>query len=495
MAASYILLIGDFLMVFSVTVAGGDKKNLLQVDFKLKSGPVVEEAGKLLALRTIPFRASVINSLRVEVQKVFGHKIKVEVFDESKASRSVKTKPVYPRRRTMGGGKTVSRPNAQFVKYKKGRFIHPNLSVGSSPAKMSMDPMTRKSRLPEPKPDQSAQSKFIEYDIFYGTNRLKTPQATSVKQFYSNSRNENGFKAGVCRVSIPLNRKVGSLPRPGWFENLLFGESQEKHFKLLSVDEYPENVFLEALKLRLNKSRKEDALLFIHGYNNSYHDAILRTAQLGYDLNFKGAVIAFSWPSKGRVKSYPSDQRVALLSSDALKLFLEFIIGKGGIKTLHVVAHSMGNLVLSHALVALKAENKYPLPEIKQIVLAAPDIDQETFREMIYPKIYSKKKPPRFTIYASSRDKALTASEYLHEAPRIGYGGDKLIVVDGFESIDASRVDTDFLGHGYFSSTSTLIQDMHAVLNGQRPNERVFLDGFTRVVEGKKKHYWVLRMT
>lgn len=494
MAVSYTLVIGDFLMVFNVTVAEQDRKNLL-VKFRLSGGPSVGEAAELVALRTIPFRTSVINSLETQVRKIFRRKIKVEVIRGPSVSLVVRKRPDYPRLRTPGHGKMPRRSNAQFLQYKKGRAAPPRLSASPFEAKMSMAPMPGKKYREEANADEPAQSKFVEYDVFYGTNRLKTARATSVARLYSNTRNKNGFTVGVCRVSIPLDRKVGSLPRPGWFEHLLFGESQEKHFKLLSINEYPEDLFLDALKLRLSKSRKGDALLFIHGYNNRYDDAILRTAQLGYDLNFKGAVIAFSWPSKGRVKSYLSDQRLASLSSDALKLFLELIIAKGGIKTLHVVAHSMGNLVLSHALLALKAENKYPLPEVKQIILAAPDIDQETFKEIIYPKIYSKKKPPRFTIYASSSDKALTASEYIHEAARIGYGGDKLMVVDGFESIDASRVDTDFLGHGYFSSTSTLIQDIHSVLSGQHPNERVFLDGFTRVVEGRKKHYWVLRMT
>jgi esterase/lipase superfamily enzyme len=47
------------------------------------------------------------------------------------------------------------------------------------------------------------------------------------------------------------------------------------------------------------KSNPDEALVFIHGFNNSFEDALRRAGQLAYDLRFDGPVFAFSWSSEG----------------------------------------------------------------------------------------------------------------------------------------------------------------------------------------------------
>ncbi len=51
-----------------------------------------------------------------------------------------------------------------------------------------------------------------------------------------------------------------------------------------------------------------DILLFVHGYSNTFEDAVLRAGQLQYDVDFPGSAIAFCWPADGS------------LSPDAYKL-------------------------------------------------------------------------------------------------------------------------------------------------------------------------------
>jgi esterase/lipase superfamily enzyme len=48
----------------------------------------------------------------------------------------------------------------------------------------------------------------------------------------------------------------------------------------------------------------------VHGYNVSFDDAALRTAQLAYDLTFDCPAAFFSWPSKG-TEAEPSPQQLA----------------------------------------------------------------------------------------------------------------------------------------------------------------------------------------
>jgi esterase/lipase superfamily enzyme len=57
------------------------------------------------------------------------------------------------------------------------------------------------------------------------------------------------------------------------------------------------------------------ALVFVHGYNTSFDNAIRRAGQLAYDLKFDGPVFLFSWPSRERLLSYITDGDSARLSA------------------------------------------------------------------------------------------------------------------------------------------------------------------------------------
>ena len=83
----------------------------------------------------------------------------------------------------------------------------------------------------------------------------------------------------------------------------------------------------------------------------------------------------------------------------------------------------------------------------------------------------------RITLYASSKDRAIDISNDLHGYPRAGESGEHLVVMDGLDTIDASQVDTDLLGHTYFAQTRVLLSDLYLLLqHGQPPAERNLLE-------------------
>ena len=45
-------------------------------------------------------------------------------------------------------------------------------------------------------------------------------------------------------------------------------------------------------------------VVFVHGFNVNFEDAVYRTAQITYDLQFDGAPFLFSWPTSGNI-SFP----------------------------------------------------------------------------------------------------------------------------------------------------------------------------------------------
>ncbi|MDP2162196.1 MAG: alpha/beta hydrolase, partial [Flavobacterium sp.] len=302
-------------------------------------------------------------------------------------------------------------------------------------------------------------SDYISYSIFYGTNRKYDIKNNKIE--YKNSRDSN-LHLGSCEISIPLSHKMGNLERPSWFSSLFFEESPKKHFTLIKTELLDDVKFINMLSERIGKSDQSDILLFIHGFNVDFKQATLRTAQLGYDLNFKGGVTTFSWPSDGSVGGYIADTDTAKLSSNYLCDFIKILLNPKGVKKLHIIAHSMGNVVLTNALIQLKNEGFFPNDIINQIILAAPDIDKDIFINQIMPDI---NRNFGLTLYASNKDKALIASKRIRKGyTRLGEGGDNIVIVDGLDSVDASRVDTSLLGHGYFADTQPLLNDIHMTL-------------------------------
>jgi esterase/lipase superfamily enzyme len=78
------------------------------------------------------------------------------------------------------------------------------------------------------------------------------------------------------------------------------------------------------------------------------------------------------------------------------------------------------------------------------------------------------------TLYASSNDKALVASRDLHGGyGRLGESGESIVVMPNLDTVDASSVSTDFVGHNYYSDNRSVVSDIkYLILKGLTPQER-----------------------
>ena len=169
-----------------------------------------------------------------------------------------------------------------------------------------------------------------------------------------------------------------------------------------------------------------------------------------------------------------------------LKQFILKVINDASLEKLHIIAHSMGNRALTNAIKELNTEG-INLKKINQIILAAPDIDSNVFTDVIVPGIKNVSK--QITLYASSKDKALKFSRNLRaDIIRAGESGKDIVIVDGVCTIDASMVDTNFLGHGYFAETKDLINDIYLIL------EHAFIPSQRKLKQQNfpsKGFYWI----
>jgi hypothetical protein len=214
---------------------------------------------------------------------------------------------------------------------------------------------------------------------------------------------------------------------------------------------------------------KPGVLVFVHGYNVAFDRAAERSAQLAYDLSFPGPTVFFAWPSQGQSAQYLADAQMAEYSVVDMKDVLSDLAALVPGGPVYVIAHSMGNRVLARGFAEVMAVDPGKRRAFKEIVLAAPDIDADVFKRDIAPKFLVP--GPRFTLYANSRDRALEASESLHGpgSRRLGQGGDRIAIFPDMDSIDATRIKTDFLAHSYFGDSETLLSDLFYLIRQHLP--------------------------
>lgn len=216
---------------------------------------------------------------------------------------------------------------------------------------------------------------------------------------------------------------------------------------------------------------KRRVLIFVHGFNTTYADAVFRFAQITHDIRTDAAPVLFTWPSRGNALDYIYDKESTIYSRFGLVTLLEEAIRSPDVADITVLAHSMGTWLTMEALrdVALKAGQVSP--KVRNVVLASPDIDVDVFRRQV---IEMGETRPRFTVYASRNDLALAASTFI--AGDIGRLGSvdlrpfkAELVREGIGVIDASDVQQkDLLGHTAFAENSDMLNTLAARLANQR---------------------------
>jgi esterase/lipase superfamily enzyme len=293
-----------------------------------------------------------------------------------------------------------------------------------------------------------AMQRCVRVPVYYATDRAREGDS------YTSGRGPLEF--GRVDVSIPDERKMGELPKPSCWR-LEFRPDPVKHVILLGVTP----LSLEDWK---TGARAAQALVFIHGYNVSFEDGALRAAQFAVDLNFEGTAMLYSWPSEGKTLRYLVDEGNAIWTVDDFEIFLKTVLAESGFSRVHIVAHSMGNRVVTEGLRRLDPATLPPASaELVEAVFAAPDVDAQTFRKFA---ARFHQRANRMTLYASTRDAALGLSQKMHRYPRAGDLRDGMVVVEGLDSIDASAVDTSLVGHSYFGDNRSIISDLFNLIRG-----------------------------
>jgi hypothetical protein len=161
----------------------------------------------------------------------------------------------------------------------------------------------------------------VEITLFYVTNRNRT-DSKDISAYYG-AGNVNRIDYGTVSVTIPAIHTMGALELPSLWK-LEFSPDPTQHFVLRSLSLLSSMEVMARLTAEIQRAKNQKSLLlFVHGFNVSFSDAALRTAQLAYDLKFPGIAMFYSWPSAARVWGYLHDEESAELARQPLQILLD----------------------------------------------------------------------------------------------------------------------------------------------------------------------------
>jgi esterase/lipase superfamily enzyme len=305
----------------------------------------------------------------------------------------------------------------------------------------------------------SGPTKVIEVTTYFATNRGRSGK-TEPARFYDAKIAPLSY--GRALVTIPAEHTPGRLEQPSIWR-LELQPDPAKHFVLTSVATLATDAARAEMARKLAASSSKAILVFVHGYNMSFAESAMRTAQLAYDLEFQGMPFFFSWPSAGQVTGYLRDGETAELSEGAFDRVLDDLSALPGAE-IYVIAHSMGSRIASKVLKS-RVERSKSTARVRELLLAAPDINADLFADVIAPKL-KELQATQVTLYAASSDLALIASKAVNGYRRVGETTGGVLVYPGLETIDASRAAIALreFGHSYLTDSATVLSDIKSLL-------------------------------
>ena len=252
------------------------------------------------------------------------------------------------------------------------------------------------------------------YRFFYVTNRRPGADDTSLQERFGVEREET-LKFGTFDADIKPSLGLGLFVNPTeWFQN--------EEIRLRNVTTVDRADFVEQLRKQVQKSPHKGLLVVVHGFREAYRSALGKTAFVGHVLDINSPVMLFDWPGNqgSSLSGYRRARRVATESGAELAHTLELIIREVQPGKLWLIANSMGAQVVADAFSLLYQQPDLAdaQPEIEDVVLTAPDVDQDEFDQQFKREIGALAK--NLTVYVSSNDRALLVSRLINRGARRG---------------------------------------------------------------------------
>ncbi len=314
------------------------------------------------------------------------------------------------------------------------------------------------------------------------TAKCRPGETLTTQPMYGNADSAaGGLLYGAFGVQLPPLTAYGALvsyhPRPECLRSasdavFLTGPTPQERAQ-----------FFAALREAALKSPGRQLLVFVHGYDFEFDEAILWAAELNRFLESGGPVVVYDWASRGDLLAYREDEQAVGRSVPRLEGFLRELHEQMGEVRIDLIAHSIGTRLLLNALQPI-AQRHAGSPLFRNLILAAPDVATGQFIDQVARSLSLAQ---RSTLYVSSRDRALFASQRLHKDFRAGRD---LILIQGVDTVDVSPVDTSRTRHSYYIENRWVLNDIYQLLYCEASPARRF--GLVEVRAGDAS-FWQLR--
>jgi esterase/lipase superfamily enzyme len=296
-----------------------------------------------------------------------------------------------------------------------------------------------------------------EVDMLVATTRKQTDPA----EMFSGERGSTPSFANIT-VSIPPPnaRQIGEVQRPQQVPG-----NPATDFVTLKANVIDRPQALAWFHRKLQTTPKRQVLVFIHGFNNRFDDAVFRFAQIVHDSNAPVVPILFTWPSRASVLAYGYDRESTTYSRNALESLLKAISRDPAVGEISILAHSMGNSLALETLRQMAIRDGRVAPKIRNVLLAAPDVDVDLAREAIVD-MGPRANRPAFTLFVSQDDRALAVSRRVwgSEARLGAINPDQepyrtQLEQANFTVLDLTKLKAgDALNHGKFAESPEVVQ-------------------------------------
>lgn len=301
---------------------------------------------------------------------------------------------------------------------------------------------------------------LTRHQIFIATTR-EASEVTGA--FFSAGRAPELGLASVV-VTIPPTHEIAALERP-----TRLPPDPRTEFTVVDPVVYSTDAaFVSEVRRELARrpAGQRRLLLFVHGYNNTASDAILRMAQFVEDTGFEGVPVLFTWASAAKTQRYVYDLNSALVARGKVKEVTS-VLERTGAEGVDLFAHSMGTFLAMEGLVdgAQSGRLDRRAAIINHIVLASPDIDLDLFRTQLAELPLAVRE--KMYLLVSKDDSALRASRWIAGGvPRVGAADAEELEKLGVTVIDLSEIDDSTSGsHSKFAGSPEVVQLLGAGLN------------------------------
>jgi esterase/lipase superfamily enzyme len=261
-------------------------------------------------------------------------------------------------------------------------------------------------------------------------------------------------------VSIPPEtvRKAGEV---AWPRRLPADPATD--FATLKADEIDRGAAERWLGSHVRKSADGSVLVFIHGFNNHFEDAVFRFAQIVHDSKTRSVPVLATWPSRGSLLAYGYDRESTNFTRNAVEHLFQYLAQDPDVKEVSILAHSMGNWLALESLRQMAIRNDGLPKKFKNVMLAAPDVDVDVFGSQIADM---GRQRPHFTLFVSRDDRALAFSRHVWgNVSRLGAIDPEQspyreeLAANAITVIDLTKVKAgDNLHHSKFAESPEIVQ-------------------------------------